>query len=39
VSGADREDTINYIEIMGVVLVLILLTGAITTTIRRRRPV
>jgi hypothetical protein len=39
VSGADKEDAINYVEIMGVILVLVLLTGAITTTIRRRRPV
>lgn len=38
VSGADKEDTINFVEIMAIVLVLVLLTGAITTTIRRRRP-
>lgn len=39
VSGEDKEDSVNYIEIMAVVLVLVLLAGAITTTLRRRRPV
>jgi hypothetical protein len=39
VSGADKEGSINFVEMMAVVLVLVLLTGAITTTIRQRRPV
>ncbi len=38
VSGKGHDDSINFVEIMGVVLVLVLLTGAITTTVRRRRP-
>jgi hypothetical protein len=38
VSGADK-DGINYVAVLAVVLVLVLLTGAITTTVRRRRPV
>jgi hypothetical protein len=39
VSGADKEGSINFVEIMAVVLVLVLLTGAITTTVWQRRPV
>jgi hypothetical protein len=36
VSGQGQDDSINPIKIMGVILVLVLLTGAITTLRRRR---
>jgi hypothetical protein len=39
VSGRGHADSINYIGIMAVILLLILFSGAITTTVRRRRPV
>jgi len=39
VSGQGQADSLNYIGIMAVILLLVLFSGAITTTVRRRRPV